>query len=694
MKQNKIIISLCVLLLALFIPMTAGSSEVIKAGGITIWADDLSYDKEVDTYQAIGNVMIVWNGAILIADKATLNEATNEAVAEGRVRLVKGSEVLHSDRIKANLLTEMWEVTNGDLLSRVSNFHVIGQTIKKVGEDQYRIEHGTFTTCNGERPSWKFASSTIDVTLEDFAIGQNELFYIKDVPVLYFPYMLFPVNRERQSGFLFSHVGNSSKKGFNIDIPYYWAISPSQEATVDLDVESKRGAGIGVDYNYLRREDSLGKVHGYSIYDTSQDRFRGNLVTQQQEWFSPSFVARSDVNLVTDHTFFLDISEESGEYNRQIADSSVSLTKNWEKYSLGGEFRYVDNLYAVNNRDTLQKLPTINFTAVRQKMPGIPLFLALDSSFVDFYHDDGLKGQRIDIHPFATMYLPMPGGLEFSAWGGYHERLYNAYDAKAGETGNGSRGIGLVDAGATIATSFNRIYETHWGKLSRIRHTMVPELSYNFVEQKDQDSLPFFDYNDRVLGQSIASWSITNYLTGKYQEGDASPIYRDLFYLKLSQGYQFSGTRRELLTLVPDVDRSATDVRIEANFSPFKELSLFTDSRYNPNNTRFSTISTGFDFNDGKGNSTGLSYRYSRQQLEYLEGKLDVKLVKPFEFKYIGRYSIDKGGFLEMSYALEYKHQCWGVELTYHDRPVAGDHAFMINFTMAGIGPLGKLKAF
>jgi LPS-assembly protein len=674
--------------------MAAGSSEVVKAGGITIWADDLTYDKEKDTYQATGNVMILWNGAILIADKVTLNEAGNEAVAEGKVRLVKGSEVLHSDRIKLNLLTEMWEVTNGDLLSRVSNFHVIGQKIEKVGEDQYRIKHGSFTTCSGEHPSWKFASSNIDVTLENFAIGENELFYIKDIPVLYFPYMLFPVKRERQSGFLLPRISNSSKKGFNIDIPYYWAISPSQEATIDLDVESKRGAGIGVDYNYLRRDESLGKVRGFGIYDTSQDRFRGNLVTQQQEWFSPSFVFRSDVNLVSDRDFFRDFAEASGEYNRQIVDSSVSLTKNWQKYSLGGEFRYVDNLDALNNRDTLQKLPTISFTAVRQKMPGMPLYLALDSSFVNFYHENGLKGQRYDIHPFATVYMPMPGGLEFSAWGGYHERLYNAYDAKAGETGNGSRGIGLVDVGATIATSFNRIYDTNWGKLSRMRHTMVPEISYNFVEQKDQDSLPFFDYNDRVLGQSIASWSITNYLTGKFQDGDSPPVYLDLFYLKLSQGYQFSGSRRELLTLVPDVDRSVTDIRIEAIFTPFKELSLFTDSRYNPNNTRFSTITTGFDLNDGKGNSSGLSYRYSRNQLEYLEGRLAVNLVKPFDFNYTGRYSIDKGGFLEMSYGLEYKQQCWGVALTYHDRPVLGDHAFMINFTMAGIGPIGKFKAF
>jgi LPS-assembly protein len=75
-------------------------------------------------------------------------------------------------------------------------------------------------------------------------------------------------------------------------------------------------------------------------------------------------------------------------------------------------------------------------------------------------------------------------------------------------------------------------------------------------------------------------------------------------------------------------------------------------------------------------------------------GKLEVPFLKSYVLKYTGRYSIDKGGFLELSPSLEYKHQCWSVEFSYHDRPIVGDKAFMINFTMAGIGPVGKLKAF
>ena len=698
MLRNITIISIMIFLSAFLFPFGAGAEELMNKGGISIWADILSHDNETDAYNAKGNVMVLWNGIILIADTVTLSETTSEAVAEGGVRLVKGGDVLYCDRITVNMVTEKGEVINGKLFSRKSNFHIEGEKIEKVGADEYRLEHGTFTVCNGEVPSWKFTADDLNVTLEDFAIGKNAVFYIKDIPVMYTPYMLFPVKRERQSGFLFPHFGNSDKKGFNLSIPYYWAISPSQEVIIEPDVQSKRGAGFALDYNYMRPNESLGYTHGYYIYDFNKNKGRGNFSYQQQEWFSPSFALKSDINLVTDHDFFRDFADASGEYNRQILDSSISLTKNWRNFSLAGEIRYVDDLDAPSNSGTLQKLPNIGFTALRQRINGIPLYLGLDSTFVNFFHDDGIRGQRLDLHPVAALYLPISDGMEFSAWGGYRERLYNAY---GGDAGNGSRDIGLIDAGARVSASLDRIYDSGWGTMKKLRHVLVPEVAYNFVEEKNQDNLPFFDFNDRVLGKSMVSWSIANYLTGKFQDDDATPVYRDILYLRLSQGYQFSGVSRDPITQTPrdqltlvDEGRRLTDIRIEANITPSKEVSLFTDSRYNPDRTQFSTFTGGFDLNDGKEDSAGLSYRFAREEVEYLEGRLGVAFVKPFVFKYMGRYSFDRGGFLETSYALEYRHQCWSVVLSYSDRPATGDRAFMINFTLAGVGPLGKYKAF
>jgi len=294
----------------------------------------------------------------------------------------------------------------------------------------------------------------------------------------------------------------------------------------------------------------------------------------------------------------------------------------------------------------------------------------------------------MDLHPFMTAYLNLPKGMELAAWGGYRQRLYHAFGE---DDGSGNHGVGLADAGTAVSTALSRVYETRWGALNRVRHTLTPEVGYNFVQEKSQETLPFFDFDDRVLGQSMTTWAVSSYLTGKFLEGDSPPSYRDLLYLRLSQGYQLSGARRDLLTMV-DEGRRFTDIRLEANLTPLKELSLFTDSRYNPYRSRLSTVVAGFDLNDERGDSAGLAYRFSREQVEYLEGKVGVSLVKPFVFNYTGRYSFDKGNFLESYYALEYRHQCWSVAFTYRDR--SDDRAFMVNVTLAGIGSIGKIKAF
>jgi LPS-assembly protein len=697
MRFKPAIAILIFFLSAFIFPFAVTAGDVLQSGGVTLYADALSHDQASDTYRATGNVMIVWQESILIADSAYLRETDNEAFAEGKVRLVKGGDVLKCDRIQINLITQEGEITNGDLFSRKANFHLRGQKIVKLGEDEYRVDHGTFTTCDGDHPSWKFVVKNLDVHLEGNAVGYNTLFYIKDVPSFYTPYIIFPAHSERQSGFLFPDIGNSNIKGFNVKLPYYWAISPSQDATIDLDMQTKRGVGLGFDYNYRLLNDSLGKITGYFIYDENQDKERGHLETQQQEWFSPSFVFKSDLDLISDRTYLQDYSVTNGVYNAQILDSSISLTKNWQNYSLAGEFRYADDLIAPNNTTTLEKLPEISFTAIRQKMPGIPLYLALDSTFANFYRDSDIRGQRIDLHPYATTYLAMPAGLEFSAWGGYHERMYNAYSAGEGESGNGSREIGIADGGATIATSLSRVYDTDWGSLKKLKHTIVPEVGYSLVEEKNQDSLPFFDYNDRELGHGTTTWAVTNYLSGRFQQGDAPPAYRDLLYLRLSEGYQLSGLARDPLTGTPrdllalvDQDRKLTDIRVEANITPTKELSIFTDNYYYPYSSRFDQVSGGFDLKSDKENMVGLSYFYARDLVKYMEGRLGINLLKPFVFNFMGRYSFDGRNFLETKYSLEYRQQCWSIIFSYQDRPILNDHSFMISFDLAGIG---KIKA-
>jgi LPS-assembly protein len=685
-----IILAVCTLL-PLGNPVARG--EDLAGPGVTIKADNLAYDKDKATYRATGNVEIVWNGYTLLSDIASLHQATNKADAEGRVKLIKGGDTLTCDRLDVNLANDQGEAYNGSIFVRQSNFHLRGTLLSKVGPEQYHLEHGVFTTCDGESPSWKFTASNLDVTLDGFATGQDAVFYLKDLPLFYFPYLMFPVKRERQSGFLFPRVGSSSQKGFALDVPYYWAISPSQDATFDVDIQTKRGVGLGVDYRYARPHYSMGEVRSYLIYDTQKEKERGNLVVQQVETLSPSLTFMSNVNLTLDRDFYRDYGEVSGDYNRQVLDSSVALAWRRQTSLLSGEFRYVDDLTAANNQGTLQRLPTVQFTTIGEKVPGTPFYVALDSNITNFSREVGQQGQRLELHPTAAYYASLPSGLDLSLRGGYLVRLYNAYGS---DVARGHHGDALADSAASLSSTFVRTYDMESGSLRRLRHAFVPELAYTFTQEKDQDNLPFFDFNDRVVGGQLLSWSLTNYFTGKFLDGGDTPVYRDLAWLKLSQGYQLSGSRQDLLTLV-DEGRPFTDIRIQARVTPMPLLAFTLDSRYNPYRTRFSTNNVGLDVSDGKGNLFGIGYRFSREQVEYLEGKVGVALVKPFVLNYTGRYSINKGGFLENVVNLEYRQQCWSAVLEYRQRPgtpqIPSSNELVVNFTLFGIGSIGKVRA-
>ena len=678
---RRLLPSLCVTALLVAVPLRAMGEEYPAAAPVNLSADTLSHDTLTDTFRASGNVKITWEDTVLTSDTALFDQGKGDAVAEGRVTLRKEGDTLRSDRLRINVETEQGEVTNGDLFVEQNNFHIRGEKMAKVGEEEYRLERGSFTTCDGDVPSWSFAARDLKVTLEGYAVGKHALFLLKDVPVFYVPYIVFPVKRERQSGFLFPRIGNSTKKGFTLDVPYYWAISPSQDLTVDVDMQTKRGVGLGAEYRYLRSHGSDGVMHGYGIHDTSQDRFRGNLEAKNREYVSDSVTARADVNLVTDQDFYRDFAVATGIYNREILDSSASLTKTWDNSALTGELRYVQDLEAENDRLTLQRLPTVTYTLLGRRLGTLPVSASLDSSFANFYREEGQTGQRLDIRPAVAAYAPLPGG-GVTAWGGYRQRLYSATDD---DRGGGTRGAGLLDAGVAVVSSFERVYSGGWGGAEKVKHSVIPDLQLGFIEEQSQESLPFFDFNDRIPGQSRIGWGVSNYFTGKFA-GNGSPEYRELLHVRLSQAYTLSGERRDLLTLT-DLGRPLSDLRIEARLSPAPGLSLSGDTRIEPYNVRFSTVSLAGDLRDTRGNFAGVGYQMSRGVVNYLEGRFGLNLVKPFVFNYTGRYSFDKGGFLEGYYAVEYKRQCWSLMLSFRDRP--DNREVLVGFTLSGVGALG-----
>ena len=671
-------------------PLAQPTAEVPKE--VHLKADTVTLDVPADSFRADGSVQLVQDGVLLLADSVTYSRLTGDAFARGHFLMLKDDDTLKGERLSLNLVSQQGTLLNGDLFIKKSNFRVRGKVMEKTGDEDYRIEQGSFTTCDGDKPSWRFEAKRLEVTLDEFATAHDAVFYAGDIPLFYTPYLLYPVKKERQSGLMIPKFGHSSIKGAYLDQPYYWVIDPSREATFDLDLESSRGVGFGGDFGYLRSHGSEGRLQWFGIYDTQAEKFRGEMDQKHLEMFSPDTTFASDIHLIADRAYYRDYGEIAGDYNRQLLESSASFDHRWQRYDLTGEVRYTQDLVATNNDATMQRLPSFGFTAAGEKVG--PLFFSMDSGFTNFQRVQGQTGERLELHPRLTLYSKPVAPLDLSLYGGYRQRFYNAY---GGDTSGGLQQSGQADAGGTLSLPLERIYD------GRLRHLLIPSLEYGFVQKKQEESLPFFDWNDRVLGQNVAKWSLANVVTGKFSQEAGPPEYRDLLYLKLSQGYQVSGERRDLLTML-DPGHRLTDLMLESRVTPLKELALLMDGRYNTVDGNLTTANLAVEMKGAGSNSAHLGYRYTRGELDYLEGLLVFPVARRFTATVLGRYSLDRGAFLESSYALEYKLQCWSVIAAYSERPSIfnapgnianpGNREFTLNFTLGGVGALGPMRAF
>ena len=100
--------------------------------------------------------------------------------------------------------------------------------------EEFRIKQGseyilinpTYSTCNQLDQSWELVADEIVIT-EDEGVAKNIGLRFKDIPILFLPKLTFPTNEDRKSGFLIPSFGSSSKRGVEIEIPYYWNIAPN-----------------------------------------------------------------------------------------------------------------------------------------------------------------------------------------------------------------------------------------------------------------------------------------------------------------------------------------------------------------------------------------------------------------------------------------------------------------------------------
>ncbi len=681
-----------VITILLFWPLTAAATDWSQVGeqgaAVNLEADELSYDKDRSEYQASGNVQLTQGPLTVRSRLLWWNQVSGEILAEGDVQLTSPDERMSGSRVRYNLQQGTGLVEEGLLFLREENLYVHGKEIERRGELQYRIVDGTFTTCDGDVPSWKFGADQIDVTLEGYAKAKHAVFYLSDIPSFYVPYIVYPVKNERESGLLTPRVGYSRKRGFQYNGAYYQVLGRNQDATLFFDYLSEMGIGKGLEYRYIFGRENAGEAR---VYHISVDSVDGEPVNEERYAFSwqhdgelPGGVRMvADILYVDSDDYFEDFGEVAEDYNRDKVDSIFALSKSWGKYSLVGEFDYTKDL-ETDNPSTLQKLPRISFDVARQRIGESPLYYQVETEYTNFWRDEGLRGERLMLLPSLSASLQLFDVIDVTPELAYRDRYYWGLS-----DGSSSEQEGLFEFSTRFGTRLQRVYDQPIGAIDKFRHSIEPEITYYFVPELEQGHLPKFDSYDRILDKNRVEYALVQRFTTRSKTDAGDPVYRELVYLKLSQSYYLNeNTKDENGNIREELFSS---IRGELTLLPTDWLRLDLDVTFNGDQGEWSKANADIEVHDQNENSISVSYRSNQtSDLEYISGTVETSWLKPLYLSYQKRFDLVESEQLEDVLEAEYRQQCWSALLTFRENDT--DSSVMLTFIMKGIGPVGGIS--
>jgi LPS-assembly protein len=565
--------------------------------------------------------------------------------------------------------------------------------VELLSETTARVDQFDFTTCDPERPDWQLKAARVDLDMDrGTGIARHARLDFKGVPILYSPWLSFPLDDRRKSGFLYPSLGFSSDDGFDLSVPWYWNIAPNQDATLTPRLIQDRGAMLGTEYRFLTRR-QRGQVDIEVLpSDREADRNRYYGQFEYRARMAPRWGASANLRRVSDDDYFVDLGSDLVDSATQYLRSDVAVRgrgSNWSVQMMADAFQVLDESVGPG-AEPYRRLPRVSLLVDQPLTAGFEL--AMDNELVYFDRDAGITGARLDLYPRLRYNLLRPGWFfrpELGLRSTHYELSGSADDSLSRTTP-----IASIDAGM--------IFERSLG--SGRTQTLEPRLFYLYVPFEDQAELPAFDTRDLTFGFSQLFHH--NRFSGADRQGDANQLTlaltsrllnaddgRSLFDVSLGQIVYFRDLRVQLGDRpVDDRNRSATVV--EANWRPARAIAASVGLQWDSEENETQVARFGLSYRGRDGLQAALGYRYRRDRVD----QVDVRFRYPVRtnLNLIGRvnYSFEDDQTLELLAGIEYESCCWALRLTgrefVRDRDAETRTAVFLELHLKGLGSLGR----
>ncbi len=643
----------------------SGEAEVSQ-GRQTIVGDVLKYYRESERLQAEGNVEVITEaGDYLASDSVDIHIPSQiGTVVNGEFKLAQ------------NLVSE--DGVDTAYMSARGRADVVNLE----GEGVIRLEGAQYTTCPEGNRSVLIGASELHLD-RNAGIGKarGATVRFKGVPIFYAPYLTFPINDQRKTGFLSPGFGSDEESGNIFEIPWYWNIAKNQDATITPRIYTDRGTQVAAEYR-LQTQSSSTFVYGEFLPDDElfgDDRSLLSIIHQQQ--LTSNLSLGVNYNDVSDIDYFTDLSNQARFFSATFVPRDVQLQYSHPLFQVtarASEFQIIDDRVSPNFAP-LERLPSLSFNTYLPRGP-YNINYGVYGSYVNFESDSEVRttGTRTAINPyvevpFETIWGFLKPGVSL------HSRTYSLDNVNPGVEDSPSFTVPIFSLDGGLF--FER--KASWFGENALQ-TLEPRLFYVFAPEEDQDDVPVFD-TSQVSLNNFSNIFRTNRFFGEDRVGDTNQITAGLTSrvidsetgderLKFSVGQlfllddlqlNFLGTRQPIEQGLGDL---LSELRTQSGawstytFLQYShDLSEIVTARfslgYTPRNDARKNISIGYYFVNG-----------FTQDLDQITTSVNWPISDRWQFFANNRYDLENSESLASTLGVEYNGCCWKVRLIGTDR--------------------------
>jgi LPS-assembly protein len=605
--------------------------DVATGGMIDVDAQNSVYDVNRKTAIFTGNVVIRQGDREIKADRVEIDSHKN-VKGQGGVDYtdpivhILGAGGDYSPTGGADFKSAQFE-----LLQRPARG--AAETMNLTPEGILNLKEVTFTTCPANDESWSMSAHGITLdTRAKVGEAHDAKIEFKGVPILYLPYVSFPLGDERKSGFLFPTIGNNSRSGLVLGVPYYWNIAPNMDFTAEPIEYSRRNIDLGGDFRYLEPVSRGELLWHYLPDDSVFGGSRSDVRLRNTADLADGLRLAVDAENVSDSQYFQDFSQGPEGASTAFVERRATLSYRNEHWRIDAEaqqYQTIDNTLVEANRP-YARAPSLTASADYGWGPGSLLHYGFDSEITNFDRDVShianctappgiisacVTGWRADIMPTVSLNLGGPGYFVRPAVS-YRATQYELDNTQPGEDQSPSRTLPM----ASFDTGLQ--FERDLGAAANRKLTLEPRMLYLYAPYRNQNDLPVFDTalpdlvpvelfrNNRYVGADRVSDAdqLAMGVTSRLLDGHDG---RQFLAVTVGQIYYFETPRVALPYEVPQTGtRSNTVTQLTIN--AFKNWNSNIGLQWNSQASEFERADVNIQYKPAADKVINLAYRFER----------------------------------------------------------------------------------